>query len=415
MPCNTCRSGNGFGPVRLAGRTGNNGPIRAHNSSDTTHGAATPRSSQTKIINLLGALIRVLPVFVPEKPGAPEAKEIRAAARMWGYNPPQRDSGSMPIEVGRVLEWLSRHTLPVETVHNADTMRALQRSVTRRLDGEPYAPTVARRTRSVLSNCLDYAVERDILGSNPLAGVKWSQMPKGKRKVDKRAVPNPVQARTMLSTIAETARSGERLEAFFALMYFAAMRPEEAADLRKENLSLPAATHDPVSGERKYDWGTIYLEGARPYIDARWTDRGTVGEQRPLKSRAAGDVRPVPCPPELTAILWRHIERHGCGTDGRLFTGERGGPISKVTYMKVWRAARTSALTKEAEAGPLLRRPYDLRHAAVSTWLAAGVPAATVALWAGQSVSVLLEVYASFLDGGERTAKRRIEEALGGW
>ncbi|MEU4667206.1 hypothetical protein AB0F91_04355 [Amycolatopsis sp. NPDC023774] len=49
----------------------------------------------------------------------------------------------------------------------------------------------------------------------------------------------------------------------------------------------------------------------------------------------------------------------------------------------------------------------------MSTWLAAGVPAATVAQWAGQSVSVLLEVYASFLDGGEEAAKRKIENVLG--
>ncbi|MFF1609295.1 hypothetical protein ACFVYA_16050 [Amycolatopsis sp. NPDC058278] len=37
----------------------------------------------------------------------------------------------------------------------------------------------------------------------------------------------------------------------------------------------------------------------------------------------------------------------------------------------------------------------------------------TVAEWAGPSVAVLLEVYASFLDGGEEVAKRQIERALG--
>jgi integrase len=43
--------------------------------------------------------------------------------------------------------------------------------------------------------------------------------------------------------------------------------------------------------------------------------------------------------------------------------------------------------------------PYDLRHAAVSTWLAAGVPAAEVAERAGHTVDVLLKVYAKCLDG----------------
>ncbi|WP_436837497.1 hypothetical protein [Micromonospora rifamycinica] len=34
-------------------------------------------------------------------------------------------------------------------------------------------------------------------------------------------------------------------------------------------------------------------------------------------------------------------------------------------------------------------RPYDLRHAAVSLWLNAGMPAIQVAQWAGHSVHVL--------------------------
>jgi integrase len=64
-------------------------------------------------------------------------------------------------------------------------------------------------------------------------------------------------------------------------------------------------------------------------------------------------------------------------------------------------------------ASPLARRPYDLRHACLSTWLNAGVPAAQVAEWAGHSVNVLLRVYAKCLDGQEESAKRRIESALG--
>jgi hypothetical protein len=84
--------------------------------------------------------------------------------------------------------------------------------------------------------------------------------------------------------------------------------------------------------------------------------------------------------------------------------------VSKVTYTKVFRAAREATFTPEVLRGPLAVWPYDLRHAAASTWLAAG---ATVAQWAGQSIAVLLEVYASFLDGGEQAARRQVETALG--
>ena len=59
----------------------------------------------------------------------------------------------------------------------------------------------------------------------------------------------------------------------------------------------------------------------------------------------------------------------------------------------------------------LARRPYDLRHAALSTWLNAGVPALQVAERADHSADVLLRVYAKCISGQQDEAKRRIEEA----
>lgn len=56
-------------------------------------------------------------------------------------------------------------------------------------------------------------------------------------------------------------------------------------------------------------------------------------------------------------------------------------------------------------------RPYDLRHAAVSTWLNTGVPAPQVAEWAGHSVDVLLRAYAKCIAEQQTEARRRIEEA----
>jgi integrase len=68
----------------------------------------------------------------------------------------------------------------------------------------------------------------------------------------------------------------------------------------------------------------------------------------------------------------------------------------------------------DAASSPLVARPYDLRHAAVSTWLNGGVPPTQVAQWAGHSVAVLLQVYAKCLDGQEAAALRRVEAALAG-
>ena len=57
------------------------------------------------------------------------------------------------------------------------------------------------------------------------------------------------------------------------------------------------------------------------------------------------------------------------------------------------------------------RRPYDLRHAAVSTWLKATADPAQVAEWAGHTVDVLMRVYAKWVAGQQDQAKRRILEA----
>lgn len=103
----------------------------------------------------------------------------------------------------------------------------------------------------------------------------------------------------------------------------------------------------------------------------------------------------------------------GTTSTGRLFRGTRGGDLSDSTYGRVWQEARRRALNAEDAASPLARRPYDLRHAAVSTWLNGGVEPTRVAEWAGHSVAVLLRVYAKCIAGQEATARHRVERALG--
>ena len=70
------------------------------------------------------------------------------------------------------------------------------------------------------------------------------------------------------------------------------------------------------------------------------------------------------------------------------------------------------ALTPAEQASPLARRPYDLRHARLSTWLNGGVYTTQVADWAGHSVDALLRSYAKCVVGQDELAKRRISGAL---
>lgn len=121
----------------------------------------------------------------------------------------------------------------------------------------------------------------------------------------------------------------------------------------------------------------------------------------------------MPSPPPLTALLHSHLKKHGTGVDGRLFRSLVGGDLAESTIGRVWDKARKAALTEDEYASPLARRPYDLRHACVSTWLANGVPSTQSATWAGHSVAVLHQVYAKVLAGQETHARERLAAALG--
>jgi hypothetical protein len=115
----------------------------------------------------------------------------------------------------------------------------------------------------------------------------------------------------------------------------------------------------------------------------------------------------------LTALIHAHIKDFGVAPDGRLFRGERNDQeLPKGTINKIWRLARAAAFPAEILATPLAETPYDMRHAAVSTWLICGVPAADVAEWAGHFIEILLKIYAKCLDGGTDLLRARVDRAL---
>ena len=120
-----------------------------------------------------------------------------------------------------------------------------------------------------------------------------------------------------------------------------------------------------------------------------------------------------PHPPGPGPAARAHIKRFGTTPDGRIFQTARGGILQDSGYNEVWNQARQTALTPAQQRSPLARRPYDLRHAGVSLWLNAGVPATEVARRAGHGVAVLLKIYAHRIDGQATAANQRITDALG--
>jgi hypothetical protein len=187
---------------------------------------------------------------------------------------------------------------------------------------------------------------------------------------------------------------------------------------------LPHRPHDadnrrpsgPAWGLPLEGWGELLLTGSRAEVSGTYyAPRGARHHERPLKRRSPEDIRSVPIPPALVEILRAHLNEYGTARDGRLFFGaEKGENVPGSVYTRIWAQAREIGLSPTQSASPLARRPYDLRHAALSTWLAAGVPPTEVAARGGNSVKVLLTVYAKCLDGQRATYNDRIATLLEG-
>jgi integrase len=360
-----------------------------------------PRAAATTRRTHAEALTAVTTALFTTTKGKPDDKLIRSALCRWAFNTTRREAGK-PDEIATALRWIERNTHSVSALADPEVLRPVLDALAVRLDGKPYAASVVNRRRKILSTTVEYAVELKLLAKNPIPALKWTA-PRTVHAVDRRSVANPVQARTLLAAVGRQQRSGPRLVAFFGCLYFAALRPEEAAALAKRNLSLPAE-----------GWGELTLDTAEPHAGKEWTDSGANRDRRQLKQRARGESRTVPCPPELTALLHSHMRQFGTAADGRLFTGERNDQeLPKPTIVRAWKRARGDVFTPEVVATPLAGTPYDLRHAAVSTWLNGGVPAVTVAEWAGHSVEVLLKIYAKCLDGETAAVRQRVQAALG--
>ncbi|WP_109508484.1 tyrosine-type recombinase/integrase [Nocardioides speluncae] len=334
----------------------------------------------------------------------PEDQDVSEETRLAQFAGRHRDID--PRSLQAALRLLPKATRRMSELNESEVVRSLLHELAINLDGKAAAADTQSHRRRAVNTALEYAVEVGDIADNPL------QRKEHKRKkvardpaIDRRTVVNPKQAREFLTAVSyvgswKRAR-GRRLVAFFATMYFAAPRPAEAVFLRRPDCELP---HD--------GWGTLYFQETRPESAKQWTDSGHRHDERGLKQRERGDVRPVPIPPELVAILRAHIKEFGTAEDGRLFANERGGLIGSSTINRVFKEARELAFMPHQVASPLAETPYDLRHAALSTWLNAGVDATDVAKRAGNSVEVLLKIYAKCLDGQEDRNNTLIERAL---
>lgn len=194
------------------------------------------------------------------------AREVLGDALRREFNKTQR-SGPTPAALSSAIGWIESNAPAIAVLAEPAAFRELIGRIERRQDGKRAAPNTIRLRRTTLRSALDYAVELKLVETNHVGSIKVERHNAGIQEVDRRSLVNPTQARALLDAV--TARS-PRLTAFFGAMYYAALRPEEAVNLRRADLALPAA-----------GWGELHLRraGSCPGVDRqRNGGRGTRAE-----------------------------------------------------------------------------------------------------------------------------------------
>ncbi|MBZ4319415.1 tyrosine-type recombinase/integrase [Streptomyces huiliensis] len=328
--------------------------------------------------------------------------DVRTALREFAFNTRRRDEA--PPEVARILKWVERSSLTMAAWEDPGKVEEVLSAVNTRLDGKVAAASSVKRNRRILNVAMEYAVKRRLLPENPLPKGRGAT-PSTSNAVDRRSLIPPARMARMLLRISRRPRGGRRLHAYFSTMYYVGPRPEEAVAMHVDDVLLP-----PEDAEDQ--WCDVVIHTAEPEVGKNWTDDGTIHEERGLKGRGEGDTRVVPGPPALTRTLRAYIKAEGLKPGDKLFPGEKGGTLAGSVMRRAWRSVRKEEFTDREYASPMGRRIYDIRHTRLTKWLNDGNPPAQVAYWAGNSVAVLLTVYAGCIDGQVPDLKRRME-ALG--
>jgi len=214
--------------------------------------------------SLADALVSVTTAMVNDSRDIPDSTALRKALSGWSFNVTARghlpvDAADVPSDIAREVAWIARRSLPLRSFASPSTVRLAMEAISVKLDGTAAAaPTVAQK-RAALFSALQYTVELELLPHNPLKQLKLRR-PIVAEAVDRRVVVNHAQARALLTAVRNTYPA---LEANFACLYYAALRPAEARHLRVKDCVPPESS-----------WGELVLLGSTPDAGGAWTDSG---------------------------------------------------------------------------------------------------------------------------------------------
>lgn len=280
--------------------------------------------------------------------------------------------------------WLDRH-VPTLAALDRSTLAVVDRDLGTGDAGQALGASTAGRYRKVARSCVRRAHELELIARDPWPptrrGANQRKARRQSKTVDARRFPDPDTMRRAIDAIESHQPASRTYRVMTAVLYYAGLRPSEVVMLR------PSALHLPVNG-----WGRIDVTEADVAFDVP-------GEPK------TGE-RTVPIPPLLVALLADWVGARDFADDDLIFRTRNGRRPTASNWSRAWHRA-LAAVDQE----PL--RLYDCRHAAATTWLAAGVPLGEAARRLGHSVEVLVSTYVGALDGDVEISNQLIEEALG--
>ncbi|MEU5798338.1 site-specific integrase [Streptomyces sp. NPDC047813] len=257
------------------------------------------------------------------------------------------ERGLAPTTVDRYSGLLRLHILPTFGGRDLDeiTPPAVRawRAERRKATG---ATTVAKSYR-LLKAILQTAVDDDLLPTNPCR-IKGA----GKEEADERPTATVEQVFDLADAM------GPRWRLMVLLGAFAALRPEELAELRRHSVDL--------------DECSLRITHASPEL--------TNGKRVTGAPKTHAGKRTVYLPDLLLPELRRHIRWFAeKEPDGLLFVGEKGAPFRRSTFGRKWRKARKQV------GMPDNFRFYDLRHTGNTLAADTGAKLKDLMVRAGQS------------------------------
>jgi len=277
-----------------------------------------------------------------------------------------------PSSRARDDSYLRTHVLPRFGALRLNAITPLEvRSWVADLTASGLAPATVQKAYQTLAKALRSAVDADLLAETPCRRV-----PLPKVETEEMQFISPQEIDTLSGLIEPRYRSLVLFDAYCGL------RLSELAGLRRSALDLGRGrvrvTENAVEVRGTIEWGVP-------------------------KTRAG--KRTVPIPSAVVSALDQHLREHVDPKPAALVFGGASGGVLRAGS---WRTRFWHPAIRAAGLGGL--RVHDLRHTAVSLWIAAGASPKQIATWAGHtSVSIVLDRYGHLYEGNDADVLARLD------